>query len=70
MMQGGPQLPVEEYSETPGQYLPNMIKLKQRQAEVEIRYPMLLFKTRDELVQMKCYILTYYKPILSQFDIE
>ena len=70
MMAGGPQLPVEEYSETAGVYLPNIIRLKQREAEVQIRYPLLLFKTRDDLVQLKCYILTYYKPIISQFDIE
>lgn len=31
---------------------------------------MLLFKTKDELVQIKHFLLTYYLPILSKIDVE
>ena len=70
MMNGGPQLPVEVYSEPTSIYISNVAKLKECEAEAEIRFPMLLFRTYDEIVQIKRYMLTYYRPILAQWDVE
>ena len=44
MMTGGPP-PAEPYSEPSNVYLLNVFKLKERAADVEIRTPMLVYKT-------------------------
>ena len=38
--------------------------------EVEHRIPLLHYKTKDEVSQIKNFLLIYYRPILSKIDIE
>ena len=35
---------------------------------MEHRLPMLTFKTEDEILQIKQFVLVYYQPILSKLD--
>ena len=58
MMNGMPQPVVEQYSEPSSLFLPNVVKLKQQNAEVEARTPMLQFKTFDDIIQLKRFIPT------------
>ena len=44
--------------------------IEDRTAEVEYRVPMLAQQTKNELSQLKRFILIYYSPILSEKDID
>ena len=37
--------------------------------EVEHRLPMMSFKTKDDILQIKQFVRTYYQPILNDIDL-
>jgi len=48
----------------------NLVKLRKTARDVEHRIPMLTFRTDDEILQIKRFLLVYYLPILSKIDIK
>ena len=44
-------------------------RLSQHAEKVEQRFPLLHFKTNDDLSQIKFFILQYYEPILTTYEI-
>jgi hypothetical protein len=47
----------------------NLDNLTKCAIEVEHRFPMLSFKTDDDILQMKQFVRTYYQPILNDIDL-
>lgn len=53
----------------PDVMIKNLSALRQQTLRVEHNLPLLKFKTKDEVAQMKLFIKTYYFPILSEIDL-